>query len=94
MILTLEEARDTLRVDGTDNDHIITPLVESIPTYLENATGNTWLPTAGEPIEPLAKTAARFLLLLWYNAEQAEAERLQRTIDNLLTSLAVMRKDK
>lgn len=89
MILSIVEARDTLRIDGSDNDSIIIPLVESIPAYLETATGHTWLDEQGNALDPLAKTAARFLLILWYNAEQAEAERLRKTIDTLLTSLTV-----
>lgn len=89
MILSIQEARDTLRIDGEDNDLIIIPLVESIPTYLETATGSTWLDEQGNASDPLAKTAARFLLILWYNAEQADAERLKRTIDTLLISLSV-----
>ena len=89
MILSIQEARDTLRIDGEDNDNIIIPLVESIPAYLETATGNAWLNEQGNASDPLAKTAARFLLILWYNAEQAEAERLRKTIDTLLTSLTV-----
>ena len=39
MILTVEEGRDILRLDGTDNDHIITPLIEAIPPYLKETTG-------------------------------------------------------
>lgn len=89
MILSIQEARDTLRIDGADNDEIIIPLIESIPAYLETATGSTWLNEQGNASDPLAKTAARFLLLLWYNAEQAEAERLNKTIHTLLSSLTV-----
>lgn len=89
MILTIQEARDTLRIDGGDNDTIIIPLVESIPAYLDTATGSTWLDEQDNASDPLAKTAARFLLILWYNAEQAEADRLRKAIDTLLTSLTV-----
>ncbi|PEU67281.1 DNA packaging protein, partial [Bacillus cereus] len=49
MLINIEEARDTLRVDGEDNDVIIIPLLESIPSYLEITTGRTWEDT---PVHP------------------------------------------
>ena len=58
MIFSVEEARDILRIDGTDNDQQIIALVEAIPAYLEITTGYK---TTGD-YSPLAKTAARFIL--------------------------------
>jgi hypothetical protein len=85
-VVTLEKAREWLRMDGTDNDEIIQGLMEAVPSYIEVATG---MKPEQQAMEPLADTAAKFLLLLWYNAEQSEAERLQRCIDNLLKALTV-----
>lgn len=82
--ITLEEAREWLRIDGTENDIIIEGLLAAAPDYIEVATGVT---VAQQALEPLASTATKFLLTLWYNAEQSEAERLQRTIDSLLKAL-------
>ena len=87
MTLTLEEAREFLRVDGTDNDIIILSLLEAIPGYIEVTTGMT---AEQQDTEPLARTAGKFILQLWYNTEQAESEKLQRTIDGLLKALTVM----
>lgn len=84
MIITIEEARETLRLDGADNDIIVIPLVEAIPSYLEVTTGRTWL---DEPRDPLAETAAKFILQLWYDTQGPDTERLKRTIDNLLIAL-------
>ena len=84
-MITLSTAREWLRIDGTDNDDIIQGLLDAAPSYIEVATGMTISDQAGEP---LADTVTKFLLTLWYNAEQAEAERLQRTIDNLLKALS------
>lgn len=39
MIFTLDEARDVLRVDGTDNDSQIMGLLEAISDYLKETTG-------------------------------------------------------
>lgn len=86
-MLTLDEARDWLRVDGTENDAIISALLESTDDYISAATG------AGEAeirAYPITDTIKRLLLTLWYNAEQAEADRLQRTIDGLLKSFAAL----
>lgn len=87
MILTMDEARETLRVDGTENDTIIEPLVQSIPSFLEVKTGKTW---DSEPIHPLAKTVAKFLIQLWFDPQTEDSQRINRTIDNLLYTLTVM----
>ena len=39
--------------------------------------------------EPLINTVSRFILQLWYNAEQSESEKLQRTIDSLLKAITL-----
>lgn len=85
-MLCLSEAREWLRIDGTDNDLIIQGLLDACPDYIELATG---LSRTDQINEPMADMVTKFLLTLWYNAEQAEADRLQRTIDNLLKSLSV-----
>ena len=88
MIFTLEEARDILRIDGSDNDAIIVPLVSAIPPYLEATTG--YSPADGY-YSPLAQTAGQFLLQLWYYGENADTEKLQRVIDCLLKALSAER---
>ena len=87
MVLNLEEAREHLRIDGTDNDALILSLLEAIPGYIEVTTGMT---PEQQETEPLARTASKFILKLWYNAEQTDSEKLQRTIDGLLKALTVM----
>ena len=88
MIFTIDEARDILRIDGEDNDAIIYPLIEAIPSYLEAATG--YSATDGE-YSPLAITAGQFLLQLWYFGENSDTEKLQRVIDCLLKALSAER---
>lgn len=83
MIMEIEEARDTLRVDGEDNDPIIYPLLEAIPPYLEATTGKLWDTV---PIQPLAKQAAKFILIKWFDGTDV----YDKTIDGLLTALTVM----
>jgi uncharacterized phage protein (predicted DNA packaging) len=85
-MVTLQKAREWLRLDGTDNDEIIQGLLYAAPSYIEVATG---MSLNRQQNEPLADTVTKFLLTLWYNAEQAEADQLQRTVDNLLKALTV-----
>lgn len=88
MLIDIDEARDTLRLDGADNDMIIFSLLESIPSYLEATTGRTW--EDDTTVHPLARTVTKFILQLWYNPEAQDSERLKRTIDNLLTALTAL----
>lgn len=85
-MLTLDKAREWLRIDGTDNDDIISGLLDAVPGYIEVTTGMT--PTQQDD-EPLAEAASKFIVQLWYNAEQTDSEKLQRTIDGLLKALTV-----
>lgn len=83
--MDLETARDWLRIDGTDNDQIISDLLDGVKVYIKQSTGIE--PTDQEG-NPLAVTCQKLLLSLWYNPDQDGADKLQRTIDNLLKSLS------
>lgn len=83
-VISLDEAREWLRLDNTDNDAVIEGLIEGAAEYIEIATGLTQFDQA---LSPLAKTATKFLLSLWYDPTQADTDRLQRSIDNLLKAV-------
>lgn len=88
-LLTLDEARDALRIDGTDNDTIIQSMLDALPDYLEVTTGSRW----EDPEAPgyqLAKQAAKFILQLWYDPSANEAARLSNAVDSMLGTLQVM----
>lgn len=85
-MIAIDQARDWLRIDGPDNDQIIQSLLDAVPDYIQLSTGMT---PEQQETEPLAATAAKFLVQLWYNAEQADADKLQRTIDNLLKAITL-----
>lgn len=87
MIIDMQEARDTLRVDGKANDDIIEPLVQAIPAYLEQTTGKRW---EDEDNNELAQTTAKFILQLWFDNQSPDAERLKRTINTLLVALTTL----
>lgn len=61
MIVTLEETKQYLRVDGTDEDSLITALIDAAETYLHNATGNTF-----DETNSLAKLYCWVLITDWY----------------------------
>ncbi|WP_312574186.1 head-tail connector protein [Staphylococcus saprophyticus] len=88
MIITIEDARNALRIDGDYNDDIIKPLIEAIPDYLYLTTDMDW--DKGEQSNPLAQTAAKFILQLWFDPQTQDSERLKRTIDGLLVSLTAL----
>lgn len=85
-MLSLDQAREYLRIDGTDNDEFILAMLDAIPSYIEVATG---MQPEHQADEPLVDTVSRFIITLWYNAEQSEADMLQRTIDNLLKAITI-----
>lgn len=85
-MLSIDKAREWLRIDGTDNDAVISGLLAAVPGYIEVATGMT---EAQQDKEPLAEAASKFIVQLWYNAEQSDSEKLQRTIDGLLKALTI-----
>lgn len=85
-MIAIDQVRDWLRIDGPDNDQIIQSLLDAVPDYIQLSTGMT---PEQQETEPLAATAAKFLVQLWYNAEQADADKLQRTIDNLLKAITL-----
>lgn len=87
MILTLEEAKNILRVDFDDDDERITNLINSIPEYLENKTGSRW---DNEPINPLVKTLSGFLLASWYDSNFKDYDNV---INNMLATLTPMARE-
>ena len=82
----LVEAKEVLRVDGSDNDAIILSLVQAIPSYIETVTG---MKEADQDNEPLVATVSGFIVRLWYYADHAEDVKLQRTIDSLLKCITL-----
>lgn len=84
MILTLEEAKDILRVDYDDDNARIQRFIDSIPDFLENKTGSRW---DKEPINPLVKSLAEFILRSWYDNNFKDYD---NAINNLLSTLTSM----
>lgn len=89
MILTIDEARDALRIDGTDNDAMIQSMLDSLPDYLEATTGSRWEDDTAAGYQ-LAKQCAKFILQLWYDPSTQDAARLSNVVGKMLGTLQVM----
>ena len=84
--MTLQEAKDVLRIDTTDNDDLIESLIAALPGYIELTTG---LREANQAAEPLVKTVSGFIIMLWYYADHTDDMKLNRTIDSLLKAITL-----
>ena len=89
MILTMDEARDALRIDGTGSYTIIQSMLDSLPDYLEATTGNRWDDDQAQGYQ-LAKQCAKFILQLWYDPSTQDAARLSNVVEKMLGTLQVM----
>lgn len=83
MLITLDEAKVWLRVDQDEDDPIITTIINAVPVYIEAATGLT---ESEQEKEPLCKTAAQFLIRLWYEGDLV-TDRHERTLAALIKSI-------
>lgn len=82
----ITQAKNDLRVDGSDNDIIILSLCEALPDYIELQTG---MSKQDQINEPLVDTVCGFIIRVWYYADKADDVKLQRTIDNLLKCITL-----
>lgn len=61
-ILTATEAANVLRCD--EDDPTMLDLLPQVDAYIQNATGRDW--TIDDPVHPVARAAARLLLVKWH----------------------------
>lgn len=84
MVLKLEEAKGYLRVDGDEEDMLITSFIEASEIYIKNATSKNV-----DLKSELAKLAARILIAHWYENREAvgKAEQLAFSLQSILVQL-------
>lgn len=85
MIVTLEEAKNWLRVDFSDDDALITTLINAAEEYLKNATGTTF-----DATNYLAKIFCMTLIADWYENREMIGKATDQTrpiIQSILTQL-------
>lgn len=85
--MTVAEAREWLRIDNEANDPIIEGLLAGAEEYITLTTG---LIKSQQEESQLAQTTTKFLLSLWYDPTQVDADKLKRTIDSLLKTLTTL----
>lgn len=84
MVLKLEEAKAYLRVDGNEEDMLITSFITAAERYIKNATSKDV-----NLNDELAKLAARILIAHWYENREAvgKAEQLAFSLQSILVQL-------
>lgn len=84
LALTLEEAKKYLRVDGDEEDELITSFIVAAEIYIKNATSKNV-----DLKSELAKLAARILISHWYENREAigKAEQLAFSLQSILVQL-------
>lgn len=86
MIVSLEEAKDWLRIDGDYDNSIIEMLIGSAESYLKNATGKNF-----DSSNNLAKLFCLVLVADWYENRdligQRASDKVRYTIQSMLAQL-------
>lgn len=84
LVLTLEEAKKYLRVDGDEEDDLIASFITAAEQYIKNATSKNV-----DLKSELAKLAARILIAHWYENREAvgKAEQLAFSLQSILVQL-------
>lgn len=85
MILTLDEAKEYLKVEHNDEDILIQGLIVAAENYIKNATGIEF-----DNTNELAKLAVRLLIVNWYENREIntdKANKLAFSLDVILTQL-------
>lgn len=85
MIVTLEEAKNWLRVDSEEDDILIQSLIKAAESYLKNATGIEY-----DNTNELAKLFCLVLIVDWYDDREMvgeASEKVRHTINSILMQL-------
>ncbi|MGG5736733.1 head-tail connector protein [Bacillus cereus group sp. IBL03679] len=84
MVLKLEEAKEYLRVDGDEEESLISSFITAAEIYIKNATSKNV-----DLKSELAKLAARILISHWYENREAvgKAEQLAFSLQSILVQL-------
>jgi len=84
---TLEELKDYARVDGNDDDVLVTTLGLAAQEYVEQATGKTFT----DPMPERAKLAIMALTAHWYDHEPVTANAVNSVPMHVKSIIAQLR---
>ena len=82
MLITLIEAKEYLRVDGDEEDCLITSLINAAEEYLRNATGRNF-----DNTNELARLFCLVLVVDWYENRTLGAGKVGEAIRPVITSM-------
>jgi uncharacterized phage protein (predicted DNA packaging) len=86
LIITVEEAKTWLRIDGAEENSLIGILISAAEDYLYNATGNVF-----DNKNELAKLFCLVLVTDWYENRDMigkASEKIRLSVDSMLSQLA------
>ncbi|MEY8414800.1 head-tail connector protein [Tissierella praeacuta] len=86
MLITIDEAKEYLRVDGDEDNAIINTLIKASEEYLKNATGKTF-----DDTNNLARLFCLLLVVDWYENRGLTAgkvgDKIRPVINSMLAQL-------
>lgn len=86
MIVSLDEAKEWLRIEHNDEDGTIQRLINAAEKYLKNATGNTF-----DSSNELAQLFCLVLVADWYENREMigkVSDKIRPTVDSVLSQLS------
>jgi uncharacterized phage protein (predicted DNA packaging) len=86
LIISIDEAKEWLRIDHNDEDSTIDMLIHAAEVYLKNATGHTF-----DSTNHLAKIFCLVLVTDWYeNREMVgkASEKVRQTVESMVAQLS------
>lgn len=83
-VITVEDAREYLRLDDAANDDILRDLIEAAGVYIAQTTG---MNTTDQATNPLAKSATRMLVATWFDPNGVDATASDRAVTEMLKHL-------
>lgn len=84
-IVTVDETKKYLRVDGDDEDTLILSLIKAAEAYLQNSTGNQF-----DATNPLAKLFCWVLIADWFENRELTGKVSDKTrpiVESMLAQL-------
>lgn len=82
-VVTVEDMRDYLRIDGTANDKLIADYIDAAGVYITQTTG---MNATDQAANPLAKAATKMCVAMWYDP-QVDATASERAVTEMLKHL-------
>ena len=86
MLITLDEAKEYLRIDGDEDNTLINTLIKASEEYLQNATGRSF-----DTTNNLARLFCLLLVVDWYENRGLTAgkvgDKIRPVIDSMLAQL-------